>query len=142
MNSLLMVIHLVTCVLLILVVLIQSGKGAEISASFSGSSQTVFGSSGGANFFTKFTQGAAAVFFITSLALTIVGARSKKSVFEGMAGMPEATAPAAQGAAPVTNGAVTPPVGTQNPAGAAQQAISPGAADQQKAPVAAAPQTK
>ena len=46
MTTFVTVIHIVTCVLLVLVVLIQSGKGAEISASFSGSSQTVFGSSG------------------------------------------------------------------------------------------------
>jgi len=72
----------------VLVVLIQSGKGAEISTSFGGSSQTVFGSSGGANFFTRFTSGAAAVFMVTSIALTLMSGQSRKSVFEGMAGSP------------------------------------------------------
>lgn len=82
MQTLVTVIHIITCVLLVLVVLIQSGKGAEISSSFAGSSQTVFGSAGGANFFTRFTSGAAAVFMITSLVLTLMGGQSKKSVFD------------------------------------------------------------
>lgn len=82
MHTLVTVIHVFTCILLILVVLIQSGKGAEISTSLSGSSQTVFGSSGGANFFTRFTSGAAAVFMITSVTLTIMGGQSRKSLFE------------------------------------------------------------
>src|SRR4051794_25261824 len=104
MTTFVTVIHCVTCVLLVLVVLIQSGKGAEISASFSGSSQTVFGSSGGANFFTRFTQGAAALFMLTSLTLTILGGQSRKSLFEGLA-----TPPAPAPTAPVTTtGAAAP----------------------------------
>jgi preprotein translocase subunit SecG len=66
-------VHIITCLLLILVILLQSGKGAEISASFGGSSQTVFGSSGGANFLQKFTTGAAVVFMMTSVFLTVIG---------------------------------------------------------------------
>jgi preprotein translocase subunit SecG len=100
MQTLVTVIHVFTCILLVLVVLIQSGKGAEISTSFGGSSQTVFGSSGGANFFTRFTSSAAAVFMVTSLALTLMGGRSKKSLFESMA-----TPTAAQSTAPVGGGA-------------------------------------
>jgi preprotein translocase subunit SecG len=82
MQTLVTVIHVVTCILLVLVVLIQSGKGAEISTSLAGSSQTVFGSSGGANFFTRFTSAAAAVFMVTSVALTLMSGQSRKSVFE------------------------------------------------------------
>ena len=101
------VIHVITCFLLVLIVLIQSGKGAEISASFAGSSQTVFGSSGGANFFTRFTGGAAALFFFTSLYLTINGTtQNRNSVFDRVAGTPGASAPvkppAQAPAAPVT----------------------------------------
>ena len=69
MVTLFTVLHFVSCALLVLLVLIQSGKGAEISASFGGSSQTVFGSSGGANFFTRFTAGTAVVFMVTALVL-------------------------------------------------------------------------
>lgn len=82
METFITVLHVFTCVLLILLVLIQSGKGAEISASFGGSSQTVFGSSGGANFFTRFTAGCAIVFMVTSLTLTYLGGENRKSVFE------------------------------------------------------------
>lgn len=82
METFLTVLHVVVCVVLVLAVLVQSGKGAEVSASFGGSSQTVFGSSGGANFFTKFTAVLAGVFMLTSIALTIIGSDSRKSVFE------------------------------------------------------------
>jgi preprotein translocase subunit SecG len=84
MQTFVTVVHVITCVLLVLVVLIQSGKGAEISTSLGGSSQTVFGSSGGANFFTRFTSGAAAVFMLTSIGLTLMGGQSRKSVFEAI----------------------------------------------------------
>ena len=84
--------------ILIIAVLLQSGKGAEISASFGGSSQTVFGSSGGANFFTRLTGTLAAIFMTTSLALTVLGTgQSRKSVFEGAA-IPESKTPAAPAA--------------------------------------------
>lgn len=88
------VIHIVTIFLLVIAVLLQSGKGAEVSATFGGSSQTVFGSSGGANFFQKLTYGLAAVFMLTSLTLTILPSKTKKSVFEGY------SAPAATETAP------------------------------------------
>ncbi|MGZ3688089.1 MAG: preprotein translocase subunit SecG [Bdellovibrionota bacterium] len=111
MTTLVTVIHVVTCLLIVLVVLIQQGKGADISASFAGSSQTVFGSSGGANFFTRFTQAAAAVFFVTSLALTLMGGQSKKSLFE-TAGPATQSGPAvpapATGAAAPANSATAP----------------------------------
>jgi preprotein translocase subunit SecG len=49
-------LHIIICALLVIVVLIQpSREGGGIGGSFGGSSQTIFGSSGGANFFTKFT---------------------------------------------------------------------------------------
>ena len=83
MESFLVGLHVFTCILLVLVVLIQSGRGAEVSASLSGSSQSVFGSSGGANFFTKLTAGAAIVFMLTSIGLTIQAGQKTKSVFEG-----------------------------------------------------------
>lgn len=84
------VVHIITCVLLILVVLIQSGKGAEISASLGGSSQTVFGSSGGANFFTRFTSSLAAIFMITSLYLTWQGGREQRGLFGNTPAAPSA----------------------------------------------------
>lgn len=103
MENLLTILHVLICVMLILVVLIQSGKGAEISASFGGSSQTVFGSSGGANFFTRFTAVTAFLFMTTSVALTLLGSQHRKSVFDTQA--PSAQT---QNAAPTQPTAVLP----------------------------------
>ena len=99
MQTLVTFVHVFTCFLLVLVILIQSGKGAEISTSLAGSSQTVFGSSGGANFITRVTSGAAAVFMLTSVVLTILGGQSRKSLFE--------SSPTTNTSAPITA-----PVGT------------------------------
>ena len=63
----LIIIHVLVCFLMVGAILLQSGKGAEIGASFGGSSQTVFGSRGPANFLSKFTVVVAAVFMLTSL---------------------------------------------------------------------------
>jgi preprotein translocase subunit SecG len=89
------VIQIVACVLLILVVLVQSGKGADISATLGGSSQTVFGSSGGANFFTRLTGVLAAIFMITAIYLTHANSqRGRSSVMDTAPPVP-ATAPGA-----------------------------------------------
>ena len=72
MYTLLIVSHVLICILMVGAILLQSGKGAEIGASFGGSSQTVFGSRGPANFLSKFTVAVAAVFMLTSLGLAIL----------------------------------------------------------------------
>ncbi len=72
MTILLMIIHIMVSLFLIAVVLLQSGKGAEIGAAFGGSSQTLFGSRGAASFLSKMTTVAAIVFMITSLTLAVV----------------------------------------------------------------------
>ncbi len=77
-------IHVFCCFFLVLLVLIQSGKGAEISTSLAGSSQTIFGSSGGANFITRLTSSIAFVFMATSMALTIMGGQAHRSLFEDL----------------------------------------------------------
>jgi preprotein translocase subunit SecG len=70
MTALLIILHVLVCIALIIIVLLQAGKGAEIGASFgSGSSQTVFGATGGKNFMSRLTTGAAVIFMLTSLIL-------------------------------------------------------------------------
>ncbi len=64
------IIHVVVCFVLVLVVLLQAGKGASMGAAFGGSSQTVFGSSGPSTFLSKMTTWVAVVFMLTSLALS------------------------------------------------------------------------
>lgn len=70
--TLIVIVHVLVCFLMIGAILLQSGKGAEIGASFGGSSQTVFGSRGPANFLSKFTVAVAAVFMVTSFTLAIL----------------------------------------------------------------------
>ena len=78
MYTFLTVLHVVVCVFLMLVVLLQAGRGGGIGLAFGGSggSQSVFGSSGGANFLTKMTAVCAVIFFTNSLALAYMSSQS------------------------------------------------------------------
>src|SRR5450432_1035931 len=70
MVTLLTIVHITVCLFLILVVLLQAGKGGGMGIAFGGAgSQTVFGSSGAGNFLTRLTSITAAVFLMTSLSL-------------------------------------------------------------------------
>lgn len=75
-STLVLIVHLIVCLFLIVIVLIQGGKGAEMGAAFGGSSQTLFGARGAATFFSKMTTVAAVVFMLTSFLLSIVQSRS------------------------------------------------------------------
>jgi preprotein translocase subunit SecG len=78
-ETLVWVVHVITAVVLIGLVLIQHGKGADMGAAFgTGSAGSVFGSSGSANFLSRSTAVAATVFFITSLTLTTMYAQPEK----------------------------------------------------------------
>jgi preprotein translocase subunit SecG len=85
------VIHVLVCIALILIVLLQAGKGAEMGAAFGGASQTIFGSSGAMGFLSKLTTIAAIVFMVTSLVLAFTSTRKASSVVRGG---PVQTAPA------------------------------------------------
>ncbi|MGA2411849.1 MAG: preprotein translocase subunit SecG [Candidatus Binataceae bacterium] len=91
-------IHIAVCVTLIIVVLLQQGKGADVGAVFGGSSQTVFGASGAGNLLTKVTWAAAVVFFSTSIFLAYTSTRHVTgSIFEGRtshkSSLPASTSP-------------------------------------------------
>ncbi len=76
METIVWVVHVITAVVLIGLVLIQHGKGADMGAAFgSGSAGSLFGSSGSANFLSRSTAVAATLFFITSLTLTYLYAK-------------------------------------------------------------------
>jgi preprotein translocase subunit SecG len=79
MSTVVTIIHIVVCLALISIVLLQHGKGAGIGAAFGGSSQTVFGSTGAAPFLAKLTAVAAILFMCTSLGLTVLGRQQVKS---------------------------------------------------------------
>ena len=93
MQTALIALHLVICIALIMIVLLQTGKGSEIGAVFGSSSQTLFGSTGGSTFFGKLTAGVAIVFMINSLILASRSSRvTGDSVMEGV--KPAVTEPA------------------------------------------------
>ena len=122
------IIHVIVCIGLILVVLLQTGKGAEVGAVFGGSSSTIFGSSGAGNFLSRLTTGMAIVFMMTSLTLGyFAGRKPSATIFDSQpgttapSGAPAAkqdaapaapqSPPAAQPAAPPET---SPPVKTEN----------------------------
>ena len=83
---LLVVIHVIVCLFLIGVVLLQQGKSADLAGAFGGSgSQTAFGPRGASNLLTKLTTYSAIIFMLTSIGLTIAMARSSgnRSVLSG-----------------------------------------------------------
>jgi preprotein translocase subunit SecG len=95
------ILHVAMCVILILVVLLQAGKGANMGAVFGGSSQTVFGSSGPGSFLGKMTTVVAAVFMLTSLALSYSATHKASSVMEKAPQAQEQTMPAPAEKAPL-----------------------------------------
>jgi preprotein translocase subunit SecG len=85
MISALSALHVIVCIFLIAVVLLQRGKGAEMGAVFGGgASSTVFGSRGAGNFLTLLTKICATVFMLTSLSLSyLYTERAGEGLFEG-----------------------------------------------------------
>ncbi|HEY4485538.1 MAG TPA: preprotein translocase subunit SecG [Nitrospiria bacterium] len=65
-------VHVLVSFIMIGVILLQAGKGAEMGATFGGSSQTLFGSRGAGGFLSKMTIAAAVIFMVTSLSLSIL----------------------------------------------------------------------
>jgi preprotein translocase subunit SecG len=96
------IVHVIACIILILVVLLQAGKGANMGAAFGGSSQTVFGSSGPGTFLGKMTTAVAVIFMLTSLSLSYSVSRRSSSLMEG------AAKPVAQKTVPAPNAASSP----------------------------------
>jgi preprotein translocase subunit SecG len=75
-------VHVIVCITLVILILLQQGKGAEVGAMFGGSSNTVFGASGAGNVLTRTTSALAVVFFATSLYLAYASSqRASGSIF-------------------------------------------------------------
>ena len=76
METLVWIVHVIAAVAVVILVLVQHGKGADMGAAFgTGSAGSLFGSSGSANFLSRSTAVLATIFFITSLSLTYMYAR-------------------------------------------------------------------
>ncbi len=124
------ILHLIACVFLILVVLLQTGKGAEMGAVFGGGGgSTLFGASGAGNFLTKLTTATAIVFFFTSLFLAYTSiARTQRTVFDQtLPEPPPLTTPAEAPKAPTSgdNAAPAEPAAQTAPQAEAPPAAAP-----------------
>lgn len=98
------ILHVAVSIFMIAVVLLQSGKGAEMGASFGSSgSQSVFGAGGGTTFLSKMTTGAAVIFMLTSLTLAYISGNPSSSSIMSRKSKPAVAVPA--GPAPVVPGA-------------------------------------
>jgi len=136
------IVHVVLCVFMIFVILLQPGKDAGMGAALGGGAATsAFGGRGAVTFLSKLTGICAALFFLTSLGLSFVGL--KTSVAAGTAPKPAATAPATPGAAPAgdASGAAAPAGTPGAPASVEQPREAPAteAAPSGAAPAAPAP---
>jgi preprotein translocase subunit SecG len=119
------ILHLIVCLFLIFIILIQSSKGAEMGAAFGGSSQTLFGSRGAATFMSKLTSAAAILFMITSLTLAIVSVKRESVMnsapIQKSAESPVTTAPGAEQATAAGGGSQKVPAATTQSAPAPQK---------------------
>jgi len=103
-----LVVHVIVCIFLVLVVLLQSGKGADLAGAFGGgATQTAFGSRGPASFLTRITTVAAVVFMLTCIGLAMMGEKrstDEKSILEtsGRTSAPVQEQKPDTGAAPVS----------------------------------------
>ena len=80
MHIFLTILHVVVCVVMVLIVLLQAGKGASMGAAFGGSSQTVFGSGGAGTFLGKMTTVIATLFMLTALSLSYFSLHKQPSL--------------------------------------------------------------
>ena len=95
MTALIVTIHVIVSIALILIVLLQTGKGADMGAVFGGAgSQALFGNTGAATFLGKMTTAAAVIFMITSLTLAYISKSGSKSVVSDIKPATQQTQPA------------------------------------------------
>ena len=94
------ILHVLVSLFLILVVLVQSGKGGDLSMFTSGGSQTAFGPAAGATLFTKLTTWSAIIFMVTSITLSIYSSRNTSSVGSVLSGQSSGSSAPAQTPAP------------------------------------------
>ncbi|PJC64079.1 MAG: preprotein translocase subunit SecG [Deltaproteobacteria bacterium CG_4_9_14_0_2_um_filter_42_21] len=83
MHTIVLTIHYILCIFLVVTILLQTGKGADIGAVFGGGSQTLFGGRGPATFLNKLTAAVAIMFLLTSVSLAKISKENaSSSVFE------------------------------------------------------------
>jgi len=119
------IVHVLACFAIIGIVLLQSGKGADIGSAFGGAgSQAVFGSMGTPTLLGKITTGIAIVFAVTSFTLAILGGERASSVVREAA-PPPSSAPAPAGVTPAAPAGPAPTVPAAPPAPATPASPAP-----------------
>jgi preprotein translocase subunit SecG len=148
MYILFLLIHVVVCIFLIIVVLLQSGKAADLAGAFGGmGSQTAFGPRGSATLLSKATTISAVLFMVTSLALSILATRTAGLGTTVLESTPAGSAPAKGAPAPV-KGAPVPiqvpgqPINVTPSSGKSVQIPVPVPTNQQNVPAPPAPAKK
>ena len=124
-NTIALTLQVLSALAVILLVLLQHGKGADMGAAFgSGASGSLFGATGSANFLSRLTAAMAAVFFVSTLALAFVSneGQGTGSVMEGVS-VPASSVPAVPGSTPDSS---VPPASTVPPAPGGSGAGVPG----------------
>ncbi|MBF0309121.1 MAG: preprotein translocase subunit SecG [Magnetococcales bacterium] len=114
MTLILAVVHVLVSVLLISVVLLQKGSGADMGAAFGGTSQSLFGARGSGSFLGKVTAGLATAFMLTSLSLAFYS--NAKAPTTSVMEAPAAAAPADGTAKPAAEATPVPAKGEAQPA--------------------------
>ena len=110
MMFLLYTVHVLICFFLIAVVLLQQGKGADLSVFGGGATQTAFGARGAASVLHKLTVGSFIFFILTTLAIGVVQSNESSSVIQGLpeeAAVEEEVAPEPEGALPTDDAEAT-----------------------------------
>jgi len=132
MYGLLLAIHLLVCLCLVAVVLVQSGKGGGLAGgAFGGATQTVFGGRGATDFITRATVVLGVLFFVTSLSLALMTTRGTSRARSVVS---EAAKRASTGAQPVPAPGTPPPAGVASPSAPAPAAPAPATPPPGKAP--------
>jgi preprotein translocase subunit SecG len=102
MYILVLIVHIIVCLFLVVVVLLQSGKAADLAGAFGGmGSQTAFGPRGSATLLSKATTISAALFMVTSLSLSILATRNAGLATTVLEGEPAKSVPVKTAPAPV-----------------------------------------
>ncbi len=105
MTTILTVVHIAVCFFMVIIVLLQHGKGADVGASFGGSSQSLFGTEGPVSLMNKITTMGAVIFMVTSVSLAYVSSISSTgsvmSTVQQPSAVEEKAAPAAEKVIPM-----------------------------------------
>ena len=116
MVTILTIVHIIVCIFLVSIVLLQHGKGADIGATFGGCGQSLFGTEGPVPMLNKITTAAAVIFMVTSISLAYISAHRTTSSVMGGYSAPAPIEQPAESAEPVPDRGPMPAAPYEEPA--------------------------